>query len=228
MSLERVSGLFALWCVAMLILIGSPPSFSSASKQQAGMLGPGLALQMAHDVRDVEALLSDKPNEDREAMRTKQYEDFGFIAGYLCLFLALSVLLARSYPGLRAIAIIAALSGAGAAIFDVMENLAILRIVDVKIVDTTQYMVDAIHHASLAKWTLAFIALGLLSTYFLRHRNWFAKLVGGIDAAAGFIGLVSLIDQSLYPLLFVAALLLAAGLLAGAVVLLTFKLDGRQ
>src|SRR5271170_1380646 len=135
--LERIAGLLALWCVAMLVLMFAPPRFTSASKPQHGIPDPVLALQMAHDLSDVDAVLGDSPSADREVMRTKQYEDFGFIAGYAGLYLVLSWLLARNYPRARAVAMVAAIAGVGAATLDVIENFAILRIVDVRLASTT-------------------------------------------------------------------------------------------
>jgi hypothetical protein len=219
--LERAVGLLALWCIAMLVLMFAPPRFTNASKPQHGIPDPVLALQMAHDLADVDAVLGEAPSADREVMRTKQYEDFGFIAGYAGLYLLLSWLLSRAYSSTRrvayALAITAALSGVAAAALDVIENFAILRIVDVKLANTTQSMIDAIHYAAMCKWACGFIALGLLSTYFLWDRRRIAKVVGAIDAGACILGLIALYDNAL---LAYAAGLIGLGLVGAAVVLL--------
>jgi len=222
---ERIAGLLALWCIAMLALMFSPPHFTSASKPQHGIPDPVLALQMAHDLADVDAVLGEAPSTDREVMRTKQYEDFGFIAGYACLYLALSWLLARNYPRARAVAIVAATAGVAAAVLDVMENFAILRIVDVNLAATTQAMIDAIHYPSMFKWACGFIALGLLSTYFLWDRRRTAKVVGAIDAAACCLGLIALYDNAL---LAYAAGLIALGLAGAAIVLLFMPVSAHK
>ena len=65
-----------------------------------------------------------------------------------------------------------------AAIFDMSENLAILRILDIPLSRTSQGMIDAIRRPSLIKWTLAFIALGILSSYFMRQDKWRMRAVG--------------------------------------------------
>ena len=219
--LERIAGLLALWCIAMLVLMFASPHFTSASKPQHGIPDPVLALQMAHDLRDVDAVLGEAPSADREVMRTKQYEDFGFIGGYACLYLALSWLLARTYSRTGRVAfvlaVVAALSGTAAAALDIIENLAILRIVDVKLAATGQSMIDAIHYAAMYKWACGFIALGLLSTYFLWDRRRTAKVVGAIDAAACILGLIALYDNAL---LAYAAGLIGLGLVGTAIVLL--------
>jgi hypothetical protein len=219
--LERIAGLLALWCIAMLVLMFASPHFTSASKPQHGIPDPVLALQMAHDLADVDAVLGEAPSADREVMRTKQYEDFGFIAGYACLYLVLSWLLARTYSRTRRVAfvlaVVAAFSGIAAAALDIIENFAILRIVDVKLGATSQSMIDAIHYAAMYKWACGFIALGLLSTYFLWDRRRTAKVVGAIDAAACILGLIALYDNAL---LAYAAGLIGLGLVGTAIVLL--------
>jgi hypothetical protein len=222
---ERIVGLLALWCIAMLVLMFAPPRFTSASKPQHGIPDPVLALQMAHDLADVDAVLGEAPSADREVMRTKQYEDFGFIAGYVCLYLALSWLLARNYPRARAVAIVAATAGVAAATLDVIENFAILRIVDVKLAATTQSMIDAIHHPAMFKWACGFIALGLLSTYFLWDRSRTAKVVGGIYAAACILGLIALYDNALLAF---AGGLIGLGLVGAAVVFLLLPLKRHE
>jgi hypothetical protein len=223
--IERTAGLLALWCIAMLALMFAPPRFTSSSKPQHGIPDPVLALQMAHDLADVDAVLGEAPSADREVMRTKQYEDFGFIAGYAGLYLALSWLLARNYPRARAVAIFAAVAGVAAATLDVIENFAILGIVDVKLTGTTQSMIDAIHHPAMFKWACGFTALGLLSTYFLSDRRRTAKVVGVIDAAACLVGLIALYDN---VLLVPAAALIALGLIGAAVVFLLLPLKRHE
>lgn len=213
----------------MLVLMFAPPRFTNASKPQHGIPDPVLALQMARDLADVDAVLSEAPSADREVMRTKQYEDFGFIAGYACLYLTLSWLLARAYSRTRrvayALAIAAALSGTAAAALDVIENFAILRIVDVNLAATTPAMIEAIHRPAMFKWACGFIALGLLSTYFLWDRRGTTKVVGAIDAAACILGLIALYENAL---LAYAAGLIGLGLAGAAAVFLLLPLNRHE
>src|SRR5580765_664951 len=88
-SLERVALLLAMLTVAaFVLLVLGRPAFTNASKPRFG--DPMLALQFARDVQDVDWILGDAPSPDREVMRVKQYVDFGFIATYTGLFLALA------------------------------------------------------------------------------------------------------------------------------------------
>ena len=193
--MERAAGWLAVLCLAMIALMLGRPSFSNASVPQRGIDDPVLALQMAMDVSDVDAILSDAPSPDRETMRLKQYIDFGFIACYTGLYLVLSVLLARSFAWGRAPAIAAAVCGVAAGVFDVTENLAILRICATPLSQTSQAMVDAIRHASLVKWALAFAAMALLTSYFFGSRRWTVRAIGVVNAITVVIGLYGLYDH---------------------------------
>jgi len=144
------------------------------------MHNPIVAIQVIQSLADVDDILNDAPSPDREVMRLKQYLDFGFIAAYTGLFLTLAYLLAGS-PGWGRIAGIAAgICALGAATFDVLEDLATLRILDVKLSATTSPMMNAIRSAAFAKWSLLAITLALLSTYFLRETSWARRPLGAL------------------------------------------------
>jgi hypothetical protein len=119
--------------------------------------------------------LSDAPSPDRELRRIKQWVDFGFIAAYVGLFVA-----ARGLVGGRA-GLIVAICGAVAGLADVVENIGILRVIDVDLRHTTQAMVDAIRIPSLIKWTLVWIALALLARFFLSQASAQAADRGAIQ-----------------------------------------------
>jgi hypothetical protein len=180
-----VSGL-ALACVVLIIILNGKPEFTNASRPPRGIRDPALALQVARNVKEVDAILSDAPSPDREAMRIKQYIDFAFIACYAALFIAL----ARWFATRLAIA--GAACGIGAAIADIVENISILRILDVPLAQTTQSMIDAIREPSYIKWTLTWIALAIFGVLFASSRGRLRKSIGaafGVAAAIGFYGL---------------------------------------
>ena len=198
-SLERATGWLAVLSIAMIALMLGKPEFSNASRPANGIDDPVLALQMATTVKDIDPILSDAPSPDRETMRLKQFLDFGFIACYAGLYLALSVLLARSFDWGKPIAIAAAVCGLAAAMFDIVENVAILRLCATPLRETSQAMVDAIHRPSLAKWALAFAALALLSSYFFSSPRWTFRAVGAVSAVTVVLGFLGLYDHSLLP-----------------------------
>lgn len=216
--LERIAGFLSIWCILALIVQFSKPAFTNASKPPHGIADPVLALQLAHNVSDLDAILSDAPSPDREVMRLKQYEDFGYIAGYGPLFVVLSLLLARRFPALRLIAILAAMCGVTAALLDVIENFRILAIVDIPIASTTQAMVDGIRNVAVPKWALGFIAAGLASIYYWKHPRGRVRIVGAFFSIGALIGLYGLFLNN--PILAIGAICLMVGLLGSVVVFL--------
>lgn len=217
--LERITGWLALLTLAMAVILLGNPTFTRASFPPRGIPDPVLGLQMARDVTEVDAVLGDAPSPDREVMRIKQYWDFAFIASYACLYLALSVWIGRAWPSGRWIAVVTAMCGLSAAVFDVRENLAILRILDVRLSQTTQPMIDAIRQPSLIKWTLAFLALSILSVFCLWQNQWRMRLVGAVNAAAALLGFIGLWTNMLIAW---AAFLMLLGLIG--MVLVFFRL----
>lgn len=178
----------------MIAILSGRPYFTNASQPVRGIANPVLAMEVVRNIAEVDAILSDAPSPDREVMRIKQYTDFGFIACYATLFVVMSLLFAREGP--RSIAIGAATMGVTAALCDVLENLSILRVVNTNLTHTTQGMIDAIRFPSLIKWTLASLAIGLLSILLLRTRRTGLRIVGGLDMIAALLGLYGVWDNA--------------------------------
>ncbi len=153
-----------------------------------------LALEVARNIAEVDAILGDAPSPDREAMRIKQYADFGFIGTYASLYVVMSLWLMREG---RVPAILAAVLGVLAAIFDMIENLGILRIVNTDLAHTTQAMINAVRYPSLTKWTLASIALGLLAILLMRVRRAGPRIVGALYLIAALLGLYGVYDNAI-------------------------------
>ncbi len=159
--------LLAMLTVAAFILLMGQPSFTNASKPRFG--DPMLALQFARDVQDIDFILGDAPSPDREVMRVKQYVDFAFITCYAALCVALGAAAAARKRGWKRVTGIAGgISGVAAAVFDVLENRAILSILDVPLRATTPAMIQAIRGSSTAKWILAGVTVVLLASSFIR------------------------------------------------------------
>jgi len=181
--LGRAAGACGVACACMFLLMLGRPSFSTASVPVHGINSPGLALQFARTPADVELVLGEYPSLDRITMQFKQYEDFVFIASYVGLFVTLGVLLARRGGASGIAGIAGAICGFSAGVFDVLEDRAILAILDVRARDTTQNMVNAISRPSTAKWALSAVALGVLAAYFWRIPRWYARTTGWLAAA---------------------------------------------
>jgi hypothetical protein len=165
-SLGRVTVLLAMLTVAAFALLMGRPTFTNASKPRFG--DPMLALQFARDVQDIDWILGDAPSPDREVMRVKQYADFGFITCYTALFLALSALLIRRGGWRRIAGVAAGIAGLATGVFDVLENRAILMLLDVPLRATTPAMIQAIRGPSTAKCILAGVTVVLLAVSFIR------------------------------------------------------------
>jgi hypothetical protein len=107
-------------------------------------------------------------------MRGKVQRDFLFIPSYALLFATLGWLLGRGNYRLAVWAGVAiATCSAGAAVFDVLENLRIFRVLDARLADTTQPMLDSLRSASLVKWAFVFISMALLSPIVFLRRELF-------------------------------------------------------
>jgi len=165
-ALERITLLLALLTLAAFALLLGRPSFTNASRPPR-FGNATLALQFARDVQDVDDILGDAPSPDREVMRVKQYVDFGFITCYATLCVALSALAVRKGGWRRIIGIAAGVCGLAAGICDVIENRAILSLLDVPLRATTPAMIHAIRAPSAAKWILAGVTVVLLAVSFI-------------------------------------------------------------
>lgn len=179
-------GLLALLNLAIIALISGQPFFSNASHPVRGISNPLVAIEIARNVDEVDLALSDAPSPDREAMRIKEYADFAFIAAYAMLYIAL----ARMFRNRFAFA--AAVLGVIAAIFNVIENLGILRIIDVDLAHSTQAMIDAIRYPSLIKWACASVALGIFAITMIQTKRTPLRIVGLFELAAALLGLSGL------------------------------------
>jgi hypothetical protein len=164
---ERLALLLAMLTVASFLLLLARPTFTNASRPPR-FGDPMLAIQFARDVQDVDWILGDSPSPDREVMRVKQYVDFGFITCYTALALALSLLAIRKRGWRQVAGITAGICGLAAGAFDVLENRAILNLLDVPLRATTPAMIQAIRGPSIAKWILVGVTVVLLSASLIK------------------------------------------------------------
>ncbi len=173
-----------------LVVLAGRPSFTNASLPVRGVADPVVALQVARDAADVEAIMGDAPSADREVMRVKQYVDFALIGGYLALALVIATALAGTRH--RRLALIIGVIAVLAAVADVLENLGTLRVVNLTLAQLTPVTLDALRLASLTKWNLLLSANTLLATVTVMRREWYLRtagvlsLTGAALTAAGF------------------------------------------
>ena len=206
--------------------------FSPSERQfSSGFTNHVLAIELVRTPDDVLEIVGELGDPNREVMRGKVRKDFLFIPSYGLLFAALGWLLGRShnrYARWVGIAIVAC--AAGAAVFDVMENQWILRILDVRLADTSETMLDSVHSAALVKWALVFIALALLSPIVLLRRELFTLPIGssrlgsilGVIIALAYLlaATIGLIGLTRNPLIEKASIFMSLALLLTVLLLL--------
>jgi len=212
LPLERVAQALSVLCLAVLAVLAGKPSFTNASQPPRGIRDPMIALEMAREAGEVDAILGESPGPDREAMRLKQYIDFAFIVSYVALFGAMGAALARRSRWGWLVAV----SGVAMGVPDALENLAILRLLPVDLSNTTQAMVDAIRQASVVKWSCASAAMVVLAIIYMDARWWRMRMVGVVNFAAGAVICWGLVDNSV---LVWGGGAMAAGVMASAATL---------
>ncbi len=160
-AVKRLAFIAGLLTIACWLLLMGPPNFSTASVPQR-FSDPQLEVQTVQDVEDLRLTLGDSPSPDRETMRIKLRVDYAFIAAYVALLASLGVVQSRRGGWARSAGVVAALAAVAAGVFDVLENLAIADILDVKIAGTTGPMLEAIRQPSRIKWSLAALSVVLV------------------------------------------------------------------
>lgn len=167
-----------------LVVLAGRPSFTNASLPVRGVADPVVALQMAGNADEVEAILGDAPSADREVMRVKQYVDFALIAGYLALALVIATALIPTRH--RRLALVMGGVAVLAALADVLENVATLRVVNLTLGQLTPVTLDALRLAGITKWNLLLTANTLLALITITRKQWYLRAAGllGLSGAA--------------------------------------------
>ena len=211
---QRIAWALAAWCLVFLVVLAGKPSFTNASLPVRGVADPVVALQMARDAADVEAIMGDAPSADREVMRVKQYVDFALIAGYLALALMIAAALVRTRH--RRLALVIGGIAVLAALADVLENLGTLRVVNLTLGQLTPVTLDALRLASITKWNLLLSASALLATITVARRPWYLRTAGLLGLAGATLTAAGLFYNSILVwggLLMILGLLLTAATL---------------
>jgi hypothetical protein len=197
----------------------------------SGFTNHVIAIELVRTREEVLGIVGEPGDPNREVMRGKVWKDFFFIPSYAVLFAALGWLLGRSnyrFAIWVGAAIVAC--SAGAAVFDVIENLRILHVLDARLADTTQTMLDRLRSASLVKWAFVFIAMALLAPIAFLRRELFTLPIGpprlaavlSVILALAYLsaGVIGLIGLTQYPLIERASIFMALALLLTVLVLL--------
>jgi hypothetical protein len=211
---QRIARALAAWCLVFLVVLAGRPSFTNASLPVRGVADPVVALQMARNTDEVEAVLGDAPSADREVMRVKQYVDFALITGYLALAVVIAAALKRS--GRKWIAPILNFLAIVAASLDVRENLAMLHVVNLNLNQLTPAMLDSLRFTSIAKWLALTAAMTLLGIVAVLRRRWYPRAAGFLSLAGAAFSAAGLVYHALLAW---GGLLMILGLVLTAVTL---------
>ena len=214
MKTVRLIGVLALLVIVVAIVnaIVQTQFEKSNDKLPGNFRGPVLAMEFVSDKSDIDKILAPNVPHNRDVMQTSLTIDFVWIACYGALYAAISVLLMRrNCPWAKYLGYIALIAGLGAAAFDVLENVNILRAMTHYPYE--QSLVNNVNDAALLKWALGFVAIALLAIAFQDLESRLARWISisfVVAAAAGFVGLWihPLLPLSFIPLLIGLVLLI--------------------
>ena len=188
-------------------------------KLPGGFGGHVLAMEFVRTGDDVDKIVGPPGHTNRATMRRKIEIDFVWIGCYALLFILVSILLGtRLFPSSVYLALIAAACGLFAAGFDVVENRGMLYALELTKDPATAEAFRGIREAALLKWTLSFVAMGLLAVTFF-GQGLGVSLVGYCFAATAIVGFVGLWHN---PLIGLSTTPLSIGILLLAVQALTW------
>ena len=178
--------LFILIGMRMTCEVGTPTDLPNDFKRA------GLALQLPRNKEDVIKTIGPENSLIRKELQANIKLDFVFILSYTIFLVALSVVLSQvNSPLAKWLAVLAAIFAVGEAAFDFTENCRMLQVLSTPSENITDAAASGIRMASLVKWTLFFLAIGVQSIILLQLRNVYS-LFGIAMLAAAIIGLVGL------------------------------------
>jgi hypothetical protein len=169
--LRRPAGALAILCLVLVILLRGKPYFTNASHPPRGIPDSEVAIQVARSPAEIDDILGNAPSPDREAMRFKQYIDFAFTAAYTALFLTLAAMLMREGGWGRLAGAAAMVCAVATGVFNVLQDVAILSVLDIPLDALPSAAINAIRSAAAAKWALAAVTEAFLSGLFLKQRG---------------------------------------------------------
>lgn len=211
--LARAIGVLAFLVLAAAVWMGVGARDFSCLQSPClphGFRGHVLALEFPRTPGDVAAIVGDINNPNRAVMWRVLNRDYVFIGAYLVLYLLLAAVLARATSVfsrlLTGLAVVSAICAAG---FDVLENVRVLRILEVPLANLDGSAVAPILDAAVIKWTFSFVTIALLSMAF-RHNNLLNKTLRGLFLLTAAIGVVGLV---FHPLLQLTSVPLLGGML---------------
>jgi len=211
----RVIGVLALLVLIYALWMAfSPPLWGEA--KCTGAKSPNiLRLEFAESSEDVAGLIGE-PGDDRRCIaRVQIFRDNIWVATYIALFVAVSLLLTRrNCPWAKYLGRLALISGIAAGVFDWRENYYILEILRLGSNAVSSQLL-ALRGATLSKWTLIYVTMSIVAVAFFGLSR-LASLIGFVYALTAAIGLIGIWDHRVIAVAqyFVPISLLLLGLAA--------------
>ena len=187
----------------------------------SGYTNPVLALELPANGAEIDAVNRSEGGKVTEFIKKQLSKDFGYIVIYVVFFSCLALLLIElgsdrsKYSGWGAV-VCAVLAG----VFDVIENLGMLKAVSTPAGAATNSLANSIRYPSLAKWALLFVFCLLAGLTLSRVRGWL--LIPGlgflIAALLGLSGVtLNLLRPKFYWMFPASILVLGLGIICIAI-----------
>lgn len=183
----------------VLILLSVWMSFGVSKRTDlpAGFKQPGMALQLSGTKEGVTKIIGPENSQHRKELRANISKDFVYIFSYTSFMVALSLVLSQANsPLAKWLGSLAAILVVGAAAFDFVENYCLLQVLSTPSENITDAASSSIRMASLVKWLLFFLAIGVRSIILLQLLNVYA-LLGVAMLAASIVGIIGLRSHQL-------------------------------
>ena len=189
----RVVGILALLFILYSLWMGQ----MKASGLPAGYTSPVLALELAANGADIDAINRSEGGKSAAFIKKQLSKDFGYIAIYVVFFTCLALLLTELLSdGSKYLSLAAGVCAVLAGVFDLFENLGMLKALSTTA--ATDSLANSIRYPSLAKWALFFVCCLLVGLILLRLQGWL--LIAGLAfLIAAILGLSGVILNLIWP-----------------------------
>ena len=155
----RIIGVLALLVLVYAVWMTVSPPIWAEARCARSKLPSILLLEFAQSSEDVAGLIGE-PGDDRRCLaRVQILRDNIWVATYVALFVAVSLLLVRrNCPWAKYLGRLAMISGIAAGLFDWRENHYILEILRLGS-NAVSLQLLALRGATLSKWTLIYVTM---------------------------------------------------------------------
>ncbi|HEV8427064.1 MAG TPA: hypothetical protein VGQ41_04075 [Pyrinomonadaceae bacterium] len=165
----RVVGVLAVLFILYSLWLGQ----MEAPGLPAGYTNPVLALELAGNGSEIDAINRFEGGKAAEFIRRQVLKDFGYIGVYVGFFSCLALLFAELVSGGSKYLNLGAMGCAAmAGVFDVIENIGMLKAVSTPAGTATDSLANSIRYPSLAKWAFLFVFCLLVGLTLARLRGW--------------------------------------------------------